>query len=377
MHAITDTPQVILGPRVRKSPFFDATRRYGCQAYTIYNHMYMPLYYESPEADYWRLINDVTLWDVACERQVEITGPDAYHFARLLTPRNLSRCAVGQGKYVPLTDAAGGMLNDPVLLRLGENHFWLSLADLDIRLWAQGIAFNAGLNVNITEPDVSPLAVQGPMADALIRDLFGSKAAELRYFWFYETQLNGIPLVVARSGWSKQGGFELYLRDGRYGDELWEQVVAAGEPYNIAPAAPSVIERIESGLLSYGADMTVDNNPFEIGLGKYVDVEQEIDFVGKAALRRIKVEGIKQKLVGVEIHGESLPGNEHPWPVERNGGPSGKVTSAIYSPRLKKNIALAMLPIASTDLGTQLTVETPLGLAAAVVAPQPFVLPRT
>ncbi|HJN41622.1 MAG TPA: hypothetical protein QF589_05900, partial [Anaerolineales bacterium] len=208
MHAITDTPQVILGPRVRKSPFFDATRRYGCQAYTIYNHMYMPLYYESPEADYWRLINDVTLWDVACERQVEITGPDAYHFARLLTPRNLSRCAVGQGKYVPLTDAAGGMLNDPVLLRLGENHFWLSLADLDIRLWAQGIAFNAGMDVTITEPDVSPLAVQGPMADALIRDLFGSKAAELRYFWFYETQLNGIPLVVARSGWSKQGGFE-------------------------------------------------------------------------------------------------------------------------------------------------------------------------
>ena len=258
-------PLTAIGPRVRKSPFFAASRRHGCKAYTIYDHMYMPLYYDDPLAEYWRLVNHVAVWDVGCERQVEITGPDAFKFVQRLTPRNLTRCAVGQCKYFPVTAEDGGMLNDPVLLRLGENHFWLSLADRDVLLWARGVAVDADMDVTIAEPDVSPSAVQGPSADDLIADLIGDWVRGLRYFWFREIDLKGIPLVVARSGWSRQGGFELYLCDGKYGDELWDQVMEAGQPYEIAPGAPSTMGRIDSGLLSYGSDMTEENNPFEIG----------------------------------------------------------------------------------------------------------------
>lgn len=373
MKQVDVVPRIEFSCRVRKSPFFDATRRYGCKAYSIYNHMYIPMYYEDPVADYWQLVKNVTLWDVACERQVEITGPDAFEFTQYLTPRNLSKCKTGQCKYAPLVADDGGIISDPVLLRLGENHFWLSVADRDVLLWARGVMLNSGMDVTIKEPDVSPLAVQGPNSTAVMVVLFGDWIKKLRYFWFRETVLNGIPLVVARSGWSKQGGYELYLRDGSFGDELWEMVMDAGKPYNIAPAAPSGIERIESGLLNYGSDMTIENNPFEVGLGKFVDLEQEADFIGKEALRRIKAEGIKQKLVGIEIHGEKLPGNEHYWPVRYEGKPSGVVTSSTYSPRLEKNIALAMVLIANTELGTSLTVETPWGSATSTVVPIPFI----
>lgn len=377
MTTSSSSPLTLIGSRIRTSPFYAATQRYGCKAYTVYNHMYMPQTYENPVTDYWHLVDDVTLWDVACERQVEIVGPDAFRFVQQLTPRNLTKCVVGRGKYVPITAEDGGMVNDPVLLRLGDNHFWLSLADTDVLLWARGIAINSGLDVTITEPDVSPLAIQGPKATSVMVDLFGAWVKQLRYFWFRETHLNNIPLVVARSGWSKQGGFELYLRDGSYGDDLWEMVMSAGKRYNIAPGAPSAIERIESGLLSYGADMTLENNPFEIGLGKYVDLEQEADFIGKQALRRIKTAGIKQKLVGIEIHGEALPPNEQQWPLQYDGQPSGMVTSSTYSPRLEKNIALAMVPIANTEPGAHLTVETPWGEASAAVVPLPFVASKT
>jgi aminomethyltransferase len=335
--------------------------------------MYLPLYYEDPVADYWRLVTDVTLWDVACERQVEITGPDAFRFTQYLVPRDLSRCRIGQCMYVPLLAEDGGIINDPVLLRLGANHFWFSVADRDVLLWARGVALHAGMQVTIREPDVSPLAIQGPKSAAVMVDLFGDWVKELHFFRLRETELNGIALVVARSGWSGQDGYELYLRDSRYGDELWEMVMEAGKPHNIAPAAPSGIERIEAGLLNYGADMTLENNPFEVGLDKYVDLEQEADFIGKEALRRISAEGIKQKLVGLEIHGEELPSNEHRWPVYHNGEPGGVVTSATYSPRLQKNIALAMVPVASAELGAHLTVETPQGVREATVVRVPFI----
>jgi glycine cleavage system aminomethyltransferase T len=373
MKQVDVVPRIEFSCRVRKSPFFDATRRYGCKAYSIYNHMYIPMYYEDPVADYWRLVKNVTLWDVACERQVEITGPDAFEFTQYLTPRNLSTCKTGQCKYAPLVADDGGIISDAVLLRLGENHFWLSVADRDVLLWARGVMLNSGMDVTIKEPDVAPLAVQGPNSIIAMADLFGHWIKRLRYFWFRETVLNGIPLVVARSGWSKQGGYELYLRDGSFGDELWETVMDAGKPYNIAPAAPSGIERIESGLLNYGSDMTMENNPFEVGLGKFVDLEQEADFIGKEALRRIKAEGIKQKLVGIEIHGEKLPGNEHYWPVQYEEKPGGVVTSSTYSPRLEKNIALAMVPISNSELGMNLKVETPWGSAASTVVPIPFI----
>jgi aminomethyltransferase len=268
----------------------------------------------------------------------------------------------------------GGIINDPVLLKLGENHFWLSLADSDVLLWARGLAHGLRLDVNIIEPDVSPLAIQGPRADEVAARLLGDWVRDLRFFGFRELELDGIPLLVARSGWSKQGGVELYLRNGRLGDELWERVAAAGKPFDIAPAAPSTIERIESGLLSWGNDMTLANNPFEVGLGHYCDLEQEAEFVGKTALRRIRAEGVRQKLVGVVIGDEEQPGTEHWWPLtDDSGAPAGEVRSATYSPRLKQMIGLAMVSIDKTAVGTLLTVHAPWDTATATVAEVPFV----
>lgn len=365
-------PFTIIGPRVRKSPFFESTRKYGCKAYTVYNHMYMPLYYEDPVSDYWNLLEHVTVWDVACQRQMEITGPDAFRLSQYLTPRNLSKCEIGQCMYTPIVDENGCMLNDPVMIRLAENHFWFSLADSDILLWAKGIAHNMNLQVSISEPFVSPLAVQGPKAEVVMVDLFGDWIEQLRFFRSRETELNGIPLIVARTGWSKQEGFELYLRESRHGGELWEQIMAAGKPYNITPGAPSTIERIESGLLSYGADMDMTNNPFEIGLDKYIDLDQEADFIGKNALRKIRKEGVKQKLVGLELFTESMMRNENRWTVTKDNKNCGSVRSATYSPRLKKNIALAMVSIEFADDGNKLNVETPSQFVESEVVQVPF-----
>jgi aminomethyltransferase len=374
---VSERQQPVIGivQRTRKSPFFEATRHWGAKAYTVYNHMLMPLYYDTPQADYWKLITGVTLWDVAVERQVEISGPDAFHLVEYLTPRDLSRCQVGQCKYIPLTAEDGGLVNDPVLLRLGEAHFWLSLADSDVLLWAKGLALGLGLNVTITEPDVSPLAVQGPKAQLVMAALFGAWVEKLGFFRFRETELAGIPLVVARSGWSKQGGFELYLRDSRYGEQLWDMIMAAGQAYDIAPAAPSGIERIESGLLSYGNDMTLAHNPFEVGLGAYCDLDKTADFIGRATLRRIKAEGVRRQLVGLELAGPERAGNEQHWPLYYQEVPSGAVTSATYSPRLQKNIALAIVTTERAKPGPPLTVDTPEGLVAATVVPLPFIDP--
>jgi aminomethyltransferase len=366
-------PAINFGPRIRKSPFFAATRRHGCKAYTVYNHTYMPLYYESPEADFWRLVRDVTLWDVAGQRQVEITGPDAARFTQLLTPRNLSSCAVGQCKYVLITDEHGGIVNDPVLLRLDEDRFWLSLSDSDVLLWAKGVARHAGLEVSLREPDVSPLQVQGPKSAALMRDLFGAWIDELRYFWCRETELGGIPLVVSRTGWSSERGYEVYLQDGTQGGRLWETIMAAGRPHDIAPGAPSGIRRIEGAMLSYGADMTLAENPFELGLGRLVDLDMEADYIGKAALRRIAAEGAKRKLVGLELGGPPLAaGNEEPWLLRAADAPAGRLTSCVYSPRLEKNIALAIVARARAEEGSRLQVDTPDGARAATVVPTPF-----
>ena len=367
---------IAIGPRIRKSPFYDATRRYGCKAFTTYNHMYLPVFYESPEADYRRLIEAVTLWDVGVERQVEITGPDAARFTQFLTPRNLSTCAVGQCKYVLLTTQRGGIVNDPVLLRLAEDRFWLSLADSDVLLWARALAHALGYDVEVGEPDVSPLQVQGPRSLEVMRDLFGGWIEELRYFWFRETELDGIPVVVSRTGWSAERGYEIFLRDGRHGDRLWEAIMEAGRPYGIGPAAPSTIRRIEGGLLSYGADMDLDTNPYELGLGRLVDLEQEADFLGKAALAEIARRGVGRRLVGLEIEGPRLPANEDPWPVAVAGAPLGTVTSAVHSPRLDKNIALAMLAVEAGTPGTTVEVATPSGPRGAAVIELPFFDPK-
>ena len=364
------------GTRLRRSPYFNATQRYGCRAYTVYNHMFLPGHYDDPVTEYWHLINHVAVWDVAVERQVEITGPDAFAFTNLLTPRDLTKCRVGQGRYVVITAEDGGIINDPVLMRLGENHFWLALADSDVLLWARGVAVHADLDVNLLEPDVSPLQVQGPKSKQVVKALFGERITELPYYQFLEASLDGIPLIVTRTGWTGEVGYELYLRDGSRGDELWEKVMEAGKPYEIRPTGPSDIRRIEAGILNYGADMTIADNPFEVGLDRLVDLDKSSDFIGKQALKRIATEGVKRKLVGIEIQGPPIEFNMTKWAVARDHTRIGSVTSAIHSPRLQKNIGYAMVPIEYAAVGSELTVQTPGGERGAVVVEKPFIDPK-
>lgn len=376
MTTLFDMATIQRGARLRRSPFFNATLEGGCSSYTVYNHMLLPTAYDDLEKEYWKLLNDVTVWDVSVERQVEITGPDGFAFTNLLTPRDLTKCKVGQGKYVVITADDGGIINDPVLLRLGENHFWLAVADSDLLLWAMGIAHNSGMDVQIREPDVSPMQIQGPKSKLVMQSLFGDEVLELAYYYFLERDLDGIPVIVTRTGWTGEVGFEIYLRDGSRGEELWDRVMAAGEPYNISATGPSDIRRIEAGILNYGIDLTLDTNPYEAGLGWLVDLEQEADFVGKEALIRIKAKGAKRKLVGVEIGGDQLDLNMTPWSVSVDGREVGRVTSAVYSPRLEKNIGYAMVPIESSEIGSTLTVATPAGDRQATVVPKPFVDPK-
>jgi len=365
------------GTQIRKSPYFDATVRWGAQGFSVYNHMYIPRDFGDPEQNFWNLVNDAILCDVAVERQVEITGPDAARFTQMLTPRDLSTMSVGQCKYVLITNAEGGILNDPILLRLGENHFWLSLADSDILLWAQGVAVHSGMDVTITEPDVSPLQLQGPSSGEIMQELFGPDIMDLRYYWFVETELDGIPLIVSRTGWSSELGYEIYLRDGSKGGTLWEMIMAAGMPFGLKPGHTSSIRRIEGGMLSYHADADTHTNPFELGLDRLVNLDMEADFIGKAALARIKAEGVHRKQVGLIIEDAPLKGpNTSFWPVYKEGEAIGKVTSAVYSPRLKRNIALAMVAAEYAHLGAELEVIAASGPTTAWIVERPFYDPR-
>ncbi|MCH8550849.1 MAG: glycine cleavage system protein T [Natronospirillum sp.] len=365
------------GTQIRKSPYFDATLRWGANAFSVYNHMYIPRDFGDPVQNFWNLVNDAILCDVAVERQVEITGPDAATFTQMLTPRDLSKCAVGQCKYVLITNADGGILNDPILLRLAENHFWISVADSDILLWAQGVAINSGLDVHICEPDVSPLQLQGPRSAEIMQALLGDSIADLRYYWLREYDLDGIPLIVSRTGWSSEVGYELYLRDGSRGDELWEKIMAAGAPFGLKPGHTSTIRRIEGGMLSYHADMDHTTNPFELGMDRLVDLEMEADFIGKAALMRIRDEGVARKQVGLVIDGPALSGpNTRFWAIGKDGERVGMVTSAVHSPRLEKNIALAMVTADLAAIGTTVDIEMPSGTRTATVVDKPFYTPN-
>ena len=365
------------GTQIRKSPYFDSTVKWGATGFSVYNHMYIPRDFGSPEQNFWNLIEKAILCDVAVERQVEITGPDAYKFIQLLTPRDLSNLSVGQCKYVLIVNNDGGILNDPVLLRLAENHFWLSLADSDILLWAQGVAVNSGLNVKITEPDVSPLQLQGPNSQEIMVKLFGDNIRDLKYYWLREYNLDGIPLVVSRTGWSSELGYEIYLRDGSKGNELYEKIMAAGKEYGIQPGHTSSIRRIEGGMLSYHADADIHTNPFELGLDRLVNLDSEINFIGKKALKKIKENGISRKQVGLVIDCAPLSGpNTTFWPIKKDGKEIGKVTSAVYSPRLKKNIALAMVEINFSNNGTSLEVTSHEGNYNSTVVEKPFYDPK-
>ncbi len=376
--AATDAPKAfVFGTQIRKSCYFDATVRWGASAFSVYNHMYIPRDFGDPEQNFWNLVSTATLSDVAVERQVEIAGPDALEFVQLMTPRNLANISVGQCKYCLITNADGGILNDPILLRLAEDKFWLSLADSDILLWAQALAVNSGLHVKIFEPDVSPLQLQGPNSGVILQDLFGDKISALKYYWLDEFELDGIPLVISRTGWSSELGYEIYLRDGTRGDELWERLMDAGSKFGLQPGHTSSIRRIEAGMLSYHADMDSSTNPFELGLDRLVDLEMDANFIGKEALKKIAGEGVSRIQVGLVMDGDPLTGpNSEFWQVYSGALNIGYVTSAIYSPRLNLNIGLAMVDVNFSLIGVEVEVYSRSTKYDAKIVEKPFYDPK-
>ena len=365
------------GTQIRKSPFFDATVRWGAQGFSVYNHMYIPRDFGDPEQNFWNLLNDAILCDVAVERQVQIKGPDASKFVQMMSPRDLSNMQVGQCKYVILTNQFGGVLNDPVLLRVKEDCYWFSLADSDVLFWALGLASNGDYDVEITEPDVSPLQLQGPKSRDIMIKLFGDEIKDLKYYWFKNLKLGDINLLVSRTGWSSELGYEIFLLNTEEGDEVYETIMQEGKGMGLHAGHTSTIRRIEGGMLSYHSDMNIDTNLLELGMDRLIDLDNDFDFIGKKALQKIAKDGVKNMQVGLVIHDDPMPGpNTKYWNIYNNKSMVGKVTSAVYSPRLKKNIALAMVDINSSVIGTKLTVEKDNKVIDAEVVEKPFYDPK-
>jgi glycine cleavage system aminomethyltransferase T len=382
---VNENPGVLLYPRIRKSPYFYASQRHGVQLYSVYNHHYHPRHYGDPVEEYWQLLNGVTLWDVGgAERQIEISGPDAFDFTNLLVARDLNKCAVEQCKYVFNCLPDGGIINDPVLLRVEENRFWLSLADSDVELWARGVAHGSDYNVTVKEIDVGPLQVQGPKSKDVMVDLFGADILEIPYYYMRPFEVDGMNVLVSRTGYTAELGFEIYLYEAsKNGVKLWDAVLEAGKPHDLAVIGPCHIRRIEGGILALGCDMWYDTNPYEVGMGYdwMVDLEQGADFIGKDALHKIKEEGPKRQLVGVEIGGPKLGSYNDGsmvdvFPVHKGGSRIGEVTSACFSPRLEKNIGFAMVPAEHSELGIELEIERPEDTVAAIIVEKPFVDPE-
>jgi len=376
---VEENPGILLYTRIRKSPYFYASRKHGVKRYSVYNHTYHPRHYGDPVEEYWKLVNGVTLWDVGVEKQIQIKGPDAFDLANTIVPRDLHKCAVDQCKYVFITAPDGGILNDPVLLRVAEDEFWLSLADSDVNLYALGIGAALGMNVTVGEIDVAPVQVQGPNAKKVLVELVGDSILEVPYYGLMKAEIDGIRVVISRTGYTGEVGYEIYCHNASvHGARLWDLVLEAGQPHGLDVIGPCHIRRIEGGILAFGADMWYENNPFEVGYHYtwMVDLDQEADFMGKEALRRIKEEGVNQKLVGVDMGGDPLGtyiDNEMIdfFPVHAGGREVGRVTSACFSPRLEKNIGFAMLPIEHAELGNALEVDVPSGRVAATVVQMP------
>jgi len=366
------------GPWYRRSPYFDATRRAGCTAYDIYNHMYLPGYYDDPDVEYALLNEGVTMWDVGVERTVEVSGPDADKLIDMITCRDLTKCAVKQGKYMIVTAPDGGIVNDPVLLHVDENKWWMQLADSDAGLYALGVAASSGLNAKVTLPDVHPMQVQGPLSAKTLEKLVGSAIYDIKYYWCENFSIDGIPVLISRTGWTAIPGFEVNLLDYSRGDDLWDAVAGAGEEFGIKPIAPCEARRIEGGIFNYGSDMTLDDTPLHVmGLERLVE-DQPQDYIGKAALEALKAKGVDRKLVGLDLPGEQLRAElSRPWDVMRDGKAVGRVTDAVWSPGLARNIGFVWVPIDMAEPGTKLEIHTEHGTTIeGTTASIPFVDPR-
>lgn len=338
------TPKLIVSRRIRATPYTPRIESLGVSGYSVVNHTILPkAFRRSVVDDYWHLKEHVQLWDVGCQRQVELRGPDAAWLTQLMTPRDLRQSQTGQCLYAPMVDDKGGMLNDPIILKLAEDHFWLSISDSDILLWAKGLATGMRLNVAVDEPDVWPLSVQGPKSDDLMARIFGDAVRDIHYFRFKKLKFRDHLHIVARSGYSKQGGFEIYPAKPALGLNLWDALWKAGNDLNVSPGSPNLIERVESGLLSYGNDMTRENNPFECAFDRFCQLDGSINFIGLDALRKIASDGVRQMIRGVLFDGDICPPCRKPWLVMVGTRQVGMVTTAVWSPRFKNNVALAMI----------------------------------
>jgi len=353
------TVEIILSRRLRASPYEPRVLEHGAKLFTLYNKMTLPQAFESFEADYAHLKEHVQIWDVACERQVEAAGPDAHALMELVTPRDLSDLQIGQGVYAPLVDEFGGIVNDPIILKVGEQRYWSSIADSDAVLWMKGIAYGRGMDVRVFEPDVSPLAIQGPKADDLMADLVGEHVRDIKFFWFTEEVIADTPVLLARSGWSGQGGFEIYLQDSSKALDLWDAVWEKGGKYNLRAGCPNVIERVETGLMSYGTDMTLDNNPLECGFDRFLKLGKKAEYMSRDALDRIAAEGIEKKLVYLVIGGRRHESARETRDVfDGSGAKVGYITSQAFSPKFDATLAFAFIDIQHAGTGTRLQVIT-------------------
>lgn len=338
--------------RIRQTACHEKVVALGVKGFTVYNHMLLPTYFESVEADYDHLVKYVQLWDVSCERQVKITGPDALRLVEYMTPRDISKCKLGQCMYAPLVDENGGIVNDPIILKITEDEYWLSIADSDVLLWAKGLAHGLGLNVEITEPEIYPLAVQGPLSNDLMASVFGDWVYDLKFFYYKEFELEGMKFIIARSGWSKQGGFEIYLNGKEDANRVWDIIWEAGKVHNIRPGCPNLVERIESGLLSYGNDMTLMNNPFEVNLGKYCQLDKAADYISRKALKAVEANGVTQHMQYMILENEEgirVQPNSDPLAVTQNGVQVGSVRSSAYSIKYQASLAFTIID-AKADL---------------------------
>ncbi|MEM7719340.1 MAG: dimethylsulfoniopropionate demethylase [Pseudomonadota bacterium] len=356
-----------LSRRLRKTPFSEGVEAAGVKAFTVYNHMLLPTVFRSVAEDYRHLKEAVQVWDVSCERQVELRGPDAGRLMQMLTPRDLRGMLPGQCYYVPIVDETGGMLNDPVAVKLSEDRFWISIADSDLLYWVKGLVQGYRLDVLVDEPDVSPLAVQGPKAEDLMAAVFGESIRSIRFFRFDIFQFQGRDLVVARSGYSKQGGFEIYVEGSDIGMPLWNTLFEAGASMDVHAGCPNLIERIEGGLLSYGNDMTDDNTPHECGLGRFCNTQTAIGCIGRDALLRVSKEGPVQQIRAISIDGPPVTMCDDWFAITANGKRIGRVSSAAWSPDFNTNVAVGMVRMTHWDDGTHVVVETPDGPRDAVV----------
>ena len=329
--------------RLRGTPYTSRIEKQGVTAYTIYNHMLLPAAFGSLEDSYHHLKEHVQVWDVAAERQVEISGKDSAKLVQLMTCRDLTKSKDGRCYYCPIIDENAGLINDPVVLRFNENKWWVSIADTDVILFAKGLAIGHKFDVKIVEPTVDIMAVQGPKSFKLMEKVFGEKITKLKFFGFDYFDFDGVKHLIAQSGWSKQGGYEIYVENTESGLKLYDHLFEIGKEFNIKPGCPNLIERIESGLLSQGNDMDIGDNPYECGFDKYVNIDSDIDFVGKEKLKKIKSEGIKKKLMGVKIDADEISVTGSINLTDENNKVIGDLRSGCYNPKFKQVIGIAMI----------------------------------